>query len=419
MKGTNMDGRRESKAWNNFLKLLHYGSRGLSVLATIVSLGLAIYSAYATNNPQIIGLDWRIVICIIIFNSTFLIGATIYECVIFVFSRKIKKEKDSIAAELIASKNKNELKSDYIDKLLDYSSCINLEYNKEYNKINFLHQKFKTYIEEKTCLLVSTQENLDKAELEEVVNNVNTFKNDIIKNFNDFVGFVVNELQAMINTTLIQKGFQLTCSIAIKQMDSSYFEDSSYDYKNVKIITCYRDRESYIHKNREVGKKIYSIEKNTSFLLCQQHEYFLKNNLTGIDATYHNENGDFLKYYNCSAVVPIFGLYGTVKCYFGYLGCDALNKDENCGNVFDEETIKIMKTASILLGGYFDEHYLLWNNSIKILHEFIDNTKINNKQLISICDESDFIRMLFNIKQNQSKNSYRPISMRNRRNRRK
>lgn len=395
-------------AWQRFLKWLKYGSKALSVLVAGVSLALGIYSAVVTNDPNIIGLDWRIVITIIVFNSIFLIGAAIYECVLFVIGKNVKNEKDNLASQLDNKKNELQVKNDYIGELLDYSSYINLEYNKEYNKIAKLYKVFKEDVEAKSFQAVLAQIDINQpTEIDSVVNYVSNFKKNIIKTFNEFVGFVVEELKGIINKALKQKGLELTCSVTIKQMDDSYFDDSSYNYNGVKIITCYRDSEVYRHKKREVGKKIYSIKNNTDFLECLQHEYFIKNNLTGVNATYHNENSDFLNNYNCTIVVPIFGLYGSMKCYFGYLACDALNQNKNCDNIFDEEMVKIMKMTAILLGGYFDEHCHLWANSIDSLKEFLITTSIKNRQISTVCAENNFIKMLFNynIKSNQQTNS--------------
>lgn len=394
----------KSNAWQKFIKCLRFGSKALSVFVAGVSLGLGIYSAAVANNPDIIGLDWWIVITLIVFNSIFLIGAAIYECVLFVVGKNIKTEKDKFVTELDNKKNEILLKNEYIGELLDFSSYINLEYNKEYNKIAELHKVFKSDIEEKSFQSVSQQIDLNKpAEIDSMVAYVESFKKSIIKSFNEFAGFVIEELKGIINKALKQKGLDLTCSVTIKQMDDSYFDDCSYNYKDVKIITCYRDSEAYRHKKREVSKKVYSIENNTDFLECLQHEYFIKNNLTGVNATYHNENGDFLNYYNCTIVVPIFGLYRTIKCYFGYLACDTLNQNKDCDKVLDEEMVKIMKMTAILLGGYFEEHCHLWNNTIDSLKEFIATTGINNKQLSTIASESNFIKMLYNynIKLNQ------------------
>lgn len=398
----------QTSAWQKLLKWLKYGSKALSVLVAGSSLVLGIYSAVATNNPDIIGLDWWIVIAIIIFNSIFLIGAAIYECVLFVISKNIKNEKDSLVTKLSESNSNIQLKNNYIGELLDFSSYINLEYNKEYNKIDSLHQVFRDYVEEKSFQSVSQQIDLNKpTEIDSMVIYVESFKKSIIKSFNDFAGFVTEELKGIINKALRQKGIDLTCSITIKQMDDSYFDDSSYNYKDVKIITCYRDSEAYVHKKREVGKKVYSIENNTDFLECLQHDYFLKNNLTGVNATYHNENGDFLNYYNCTIVVPIFGLYDSMKCYFGYLACDTLNQNKDCDKILDEEMVKIMKMTAILLGGYFDEHCHLWNNTIDSLKEFLTTTGIKNKPLSAICAENNFIKMLYNhnVKLNQQANT--------------
>lgn len=152
---------------------------------------------------------------------------------------------------------------------------INLEYSKAYNKINGKHQAFRQYIEDKSIQYVLQQIDRNKpSEIDSMVDYVESFKKSIIKSFNGFVGFVVEELKRIINRALKQKGLDLTCSVTIKQMDDSYYDDNSYNYKNVKIITCYRDSEAFVHKKREVSKKVYSIDNNTDFLECLQHDYF-------------------------------------------------------------------------------------------------------------------------------------------------
>lgn len=397
-------------AWQKFLKWLKYGSKVLSVLVAGVSLALGIYSAVVANNPDVIGLDWRIVITIIVFNSIFLIGAAIYECVLFVVGKNAKTEKDKIATELDNKKNEIQLKSVYIGELLDYSSYVNLEYNKEYNKIDGLYYILQDFIQSISCVAVSQQD--EATYIDTVARNVENYTKQIIKSFNDFIGFVIRELKSIMEAALKQKGFNLTCSIAVKQMNDSY--TSTPPSNKMKILTCYRNSEAYVHNKREVGKKVYSLENNTAFFECLQHDYSIKNNLTGVNATYRNENGEFLKYYNCALVVPVFGLYGDEKRYYGYLACDALKQDKTQLDVFDEEMAKIMRMTANLIGSYFDDHCRLWEYTANCLKEFVANSKINNKQLIKMCSEDNFIKFLYEIKlvqapksQNQRKKNNR------------
>lgn len=387
-------------AWQKFLKWLKYGSKALSALVAGASLGLGIYSAIAVKNPDLIGLDWRIVIALIVFNSIFLIGAAIYECVLFVVGKNVKNEKDKLATELDNKKNEIQLKNVYIGELLDYSSYVNLEYNREYNKIDGLYYILQDFIQSISCVVVSQQD--EATYIDTVARNVENYTKQIIKSFNDFIGFVIRELKSVMDAALKQKGFNLTCSIALKQMNDSY--SSTPPNNKAKIITCYRDSEAYVHNKREVGKKVYSLENNTAFLECLQHDYSMKNNLSGVNATYRNENGEFLKYYNCALVVPLFGLYGDEKRYYGYLACDTLNPDKTRVDVFDEEMVKIMRMTASLIGGYFDDHCRLWEYTANCLKEFLTNSKINNKQLGKMCSEDNFIKFLYEIKLSQASN---------------
>lgn len=388
-------------AWQNLLKWLNHGSKALSTLVAGASLGLGIYSAVAAKNPDLIGLDWWIVITLIVFNSVFLIGAAIYECIIFVRGKNVRTEKDNLQIELDKKNGEIQLKNDYIGGLLDYSSYVNLEYNKEYNKIDGLYYILQDFIQSVSCVVISQQD--EAMYIDTVARNVENYTKQIIKSFNDFIGFVIRELKNIMDAALKQKGFNFTCSIAVKQMNDSY--TNTPPSNKMKILTCYRDSEAYVHNKREVGKKVYSLENNTAFLECLQHDYSIKNDLTGVNATYRNENGEFLKYYNCAVVVPLFGLYGDEKRYYGYLACDALRQDKTQLDVFDDEMVKIMRMTASLIGSYFDDHCRLWEYTANCLKEFVANSKINNKQLVKMCSEDNFIKFLYEIKLAQAPSS--------------
>ena len=136
-----MSNYKDSKSWKMFLKCMHYGKKALSVLCVIINLGLGIYSAIAGRNSNFDGLDWKIIITIIIFNSIFLIGVTIHQCVISVLGRRAM-------IELQQTSHKFELNKKYSQNLLDYSHYINLEYNKEYNKIEEMYDDFRSNVED-------------------------------------------------------------------------------------------------------------------------------------------------------------------------------------------------------------------------------------------------------------------------------
>lgn len=396
-----MSNYKDSKSWKMFLKCMHYGKKALSVLCVIINLGLGIYSAVAGRNSNFDGLDWKIIITIIIFNSIFLIGVTIHQCVISVLGRRAM-------IELQQTSHKFELNKKYSQNLLDYSHYINLEYNKEYNKIEEMYDDFRSNVEDKITLTIDQRLNFNNEnDISTIIADIKNFRKSIIKTFDDFLGCVSNELKSIIDVALKQKGIDLACAVSIKQMDSKLIKRNNY--KNVKIITCYRDRESY--KRREVSERTYSIENNTDFYKCLQHDYFLENNLIGGDDNYYNENGDFLSYYNCTMVVPIFGEHGKHRCYFGYLACDVLNETNENLEVFDKEMIKIMEITAILLGGYFDEHCNLWKGAMDDLKDLKSTAEIEEKKFgIKIND--DFVGMLYHMKmnkKNQNNRLYRRI----------
>lgn len=124
---------------------------------------------------------------------------------------------------------------------------------------------------------------------------------------------------------------------------------------DIEIITTFRDSQTYSQGKCEIGEEIYSINKNTDFLYCLTHPYFLKNNIQEDDRTYDNEHKGFLEYYNCAIVVPIKCAYPNSTYIYGYLTCDILNDDFSQQNLLDDKMAEIMEATANIMGIYFDD----------------------------------------------------------------
>lgn len=123
------------------------------------------------------------------------------------------------------------------------------------------------------------------------------------------------------------------------------------------VITAFRDPGTFEHlREREVGAKIYDIDKNTAFIhiIKEKKDKFANDNLKELGDAYLNENNDWEKYYNSAIVVPIryYNKETDHYLYFGLLAIDSLNKERH--KLYDNVESKfIAGHAADLLANFF------------------------------------------------------------------
>ena len=124
------------------------------------------------------------------------------------------------------------------------------------------------------------------------------------------------------------------------------------------IITVYRDPDTYekFREKREVGNRIYSVERNTAFIHIFQdkEQVFAKDDLQALGDAYKNENALWWKQYNATIVAPIrysVPEKGGYRC-FGFIAMDSLNPNKE--NLFENEEAKyIIGHAADLMANFF------------------------------------------------------------------
>jgi hypothetical protein len=123
------------------------------------------------------------------------------------------------------------------------------------------------------------------------------------------------------------------------------------------IVNAYRDYHTFNNfKNREVLKKIWSIERNTVYhhIITLENEYFLQNDLLGMGNNFHNENHEWRSQYNSILAAPIRYKEDSTKNYicYGILSADSLNR--NGHKLFnDKECRFILGQGADLLATFF------------------------------------------------------------------
>jgi hypothetical protein len=124
------------------------------------------------------------------------------------------------------------------------------------------------------------------------------------------------------------------------------------------IITVYRDPETYekYREKREVGNRIYDVQRNTAFIHIFQdrEQVFANDDLRALGDAYKNENERWSEQYNATIVAPIrysVPEKGKYRC-FGFIAIDCLNVRKE--NLFENEEAKyIIGHAADLMANFF------------------------------------------------------------------
>lgn len=353
----------------------HIGVVGkiLSWLISISSLALSIITLCLNDTT----LGWMVVLGIVIFNTLLWIGITIYETLIYKRTTSITNELNNTYKNTISElteKCEKETKdlSDklnnaqgLINKLQFYTSHIIKTYVKFYGFLLISDSEYKgmkDHIKELSTGYDSLGEHSDQA-IDSCLSIMNSdaekkYFTSMLEHYNHFLSNICNRLKDILEYYLRGKGCNLSVSLSVKQF-SSILSDIDVT-SNIRVITTFRDLESYQEKKREIGKREYSITKNSDFQYCLTNRYFIKNNILKSDNTYSNENTEFDKDYNCTIVVPIFYNYPDIAHYYGYLTCDILNENLSINNLLDEKMAEIMEYTAYIIGMFFDAMDCQW-----------------------------------------------------------
>lgn len=341
----------------------------LSWAFNIISLVLAVLS-FIKNDTD---LGWGIVLSVVVFNSLFLIVVSIYESSLFKRGVEIEKEISQKNANIINQLNSNysQLNNRYQqsisqrDKLRLYYKYVVSALNKYSTQLLYVNYKLEQSNEQidNIASLAQNQDSEFKSHIKTLKDNAYyDYERSMVKEFNQFLSDVIKELKMILDSALELKGYKLDSSISVKQFNRIVLVTNGIPTgsKDVKVITTYRDRQTYSQGKREIGQEVYSINKNTDFVYCLSHPYFLKNNISGNDRTYDNEHKGFLEYYNCAIVVPIKCTYPDSDHIFGYLTYDILNPDFTHNDLLDDKMAEVMEATANIMGLYFDNMDYQW-----------------------------------------------------------
>lgn len=337
---------------------------------------LGLYFLWLSIRMGTLTLEWYIIVAIILGNAIFLIVCSLYEGFLYkkftskmaLIEAKHMREREKIEVkykEQIEEKNKeseeliNDKKQLYDDiaGLKKLNETVIITFLEITNKYNFYSLKLQAIND----LYVNKIKNLARinkkvgviCELEEVKK---MYSNDYIRSsveiYNEFMGESTQKLKRALDNYIKTRSINLEVSIAIKQLNRIVTDIR--EIKNVKVITAFRDKDTYIVRNREVGKREYTIYGNTDFLHCLRNSSYINNNLL-YDDSYDNENSNYKNQYTCTAVVPIVWKYDDTVKFYGYLTCDAYDEMQQYTDIMDKNIVYMMNSVASILARFFDD----------------------------------------------------------------
>lgn len=380
-------------------------------LMNITGFILAIISFFK-NDLKFLG---NLFITMLVINVVALIIFAIYSTCLWFESHKLKKE---IKEEL--NKNIDEHKKEN-DKLVESINKKQLDIDFLHNTIKFLRntnnecilQTSKSVSVMEKCLnqihkILISQEDIE-IKNENIIIELQNVRTELKRRYDKFFSKCTDELKGILDNSFKNKELNIENSIAFKQLDSvlsltstNYSKSTKNAISNAKIITTYRNTDTYKKHEREVGTAEYTISGNCDFNHCLNKECFCKNNITEKDVkTYQNENKDFDRYYNCTLVVPIFTTTEDGKNLYGYLAADTLNLDVTKDEIYGDEETKIMISVASSIAIYFSFMERYWGDILNTINSLLkqNSQKISDSDTNSnIILEIEFLKMIYDLK---------------------
>lgn len=250
-------------------------------------------------------------------------------------------------------------------KILVFSKNINKRINNFLTLIYDESDKYFCNVAHIEEILKPKKDDNDYAELckAQIEDARQKYRDSLFDLYNRYMKGVFEETLSAIKMDLKSRNISLNVSVSLKLFDFTYH--ISKDHKKMRIYTAFRDKDTYDNiKEREIGERHYSVDLNGDFHKCLSKESYIKNNITDTAEDYLNENfPNCMRFYNCTAVVPVICDYKIDKQIFGFFCCDCLNKNSNI-EIFDKNTADILYIAALTLGIFFDNINLAWSYTV-------------------------------------------------------
>lgn len=339
--------------WNNLL------GAGISLVGMIVSIVLTII------NPGNAVISVAVIACQVI---VLIFSFSCYH-VIAESKKAIANSEDQIAQNELSYQRSEKIMADklalsnkFIERLAIFEKSINKRINnfltlicdendKYFYNLYFVQDDYTDEDPDNVRAIARYQKHLKNEQKNYTERMYDLYKRFIVMTMEDLVN--------IISAYLHVKGIDTRITLALKLFDVTYHTD--IDLKKVRVYTAFRDKKTYEDGTREIGLRHYSIDDNSDFLICLKKESYIRNNINRDAEDYANENfPSSLQHYNCTAVVPVISDYKSDRNLFGYLCCEATNRDPSI-DLFDKRITDILYSAALTIGMFFDSANNSWD----------------------------------------------------------
>ena len=206
---------------------------------------------------------------------------------------------------------------------------------------------------------------------DEAVASARKYATQLFELFKRYCRESTDEAVKLQNAYMALKDIPLRVAVTIKLMDRPYHpaKDRSED---IKVYTAFRDNETYVAGDREIGEQLYTIGGNTDFSACLNKDQFIINRAEDQGGSYSNEHRGYDQIYNAAVVVPIRIKRGDGQYkYFGYLCCDCLNLDRS-KDAFDKSAAQYLFAFAQNLATFLETLDANWVDRYKDLEDVSD-----------------------------------------------
>ena len=336
--------------------------KGLLKIPKIINWMMTILGlcfSYISISSGTLTLEWYIIVSIIIGNGIFLILCSLYEGFLYkkytAQIQTIKKEEEDKSSKLMDEQRILRAQLENLESLKDTIIVTFLGIINKYNYYTLkLHSVNDVYIQKiKELAQISKKNGCDEASLEDIKKGYEIeYLKSVIEEYNEFMGDCTQNLKSAIDDYLEIRNINLRVSISIKQLNRIITDVK--EIQDIKVITAFRDKETYMQGKREIGKREYTIYENTDFFHCLRNSFYINNDLLK-DPSYNNQNKNYRDQYTCTTVVPIVWKYSNTTRLYGYLTCDVYEPEDKYSDVMDRNVAYMMNAVAGLLARYFDD----------------------------------------------------------------
>lgn len=313
----------------------------------------------------------KFIIILLIMAEIFLVLSAMYSLITIIKNANNKVSAEQKELELTVNKKANQTILEnhkasiaYYKDFLDKLNVLITNHTQKQAKLQELKALISSNQHPASSTITHVENHVQRSEVE----NLNSFKTEMIDLYNRFIINIIDLLQESIEEYLHTKGCSSPVAIALKQLGQPT-RYSQIDDKKYNIYTAFRDKKTYLSKTRnETWKKSFCIRRNSDFVFSIEKDYYIFNFVTKMlseNGLYLNENTNFYENYNSGVTCTVYSCVGKERVLYGFLACDSLfdkQIEKKCGkNIYDYNVANMLMATAHIIALFLSEFMKMWD----------------------------------------------------------